>query len=145
MVTLYLFILKIFSFLINIFNLYNVYVLYPGPTHAMALYLEMFHQLPDRFVTGTDFVSSNGSKVDYPGLKRGNGCVKDKKNHARQVTDTSSINMFFNDEAFQKIVLGGNYFRITRLEDTFTPPQVCEEKASERNNTGNRNKSRRKK
>lgn len=96
-----------------------------GPTHAMAIYLEMFHKLADRFVTGTDFVSSFGPAGDYPGLKKGKGCVKDKKNHARQVTDTSSINMFLNDEAFQKIVLGGNYFRITRLQDTFTPPPVC--------------------
>ena len=102
----------------------------PGPTHAMAIYLEMFHDLSDRFVTGTDFVSSYGPAVQYPGLKRGNGCVKDKKNHARQVTDTSSINMFLNDEAFQKIVLGGNYFRITRLQDTFTPPPVCGDSVS---------------
>merc|ERR1719384_2780731 len=96
-----------------------------GPTHAMAIYLEMFHELSDRFVTGTDFVSSFGSGQDYPGINKRKGCVKDKKNHARQVTDTSSINMFLNDEAFQKIVLGGNYFRITRLQDTFTPPPVC--------------------
>ena len=31
-----------------------------------------------------------------------------------QVTDTSAINMFLDDEAFSKIVLGGNYFRINR-------------------------------
>lgn len=96
-----------------------------GPTHAMAIYMEMFHGLADRFVTGTDFVSSFGSGEKYPGINKRKGCVKDKKNHARQVTDTSSINMFFNDEAFQKIVLGGNYFRITRLQNTFTPPPVC--------------------
>ena len=52
-------------------------------------------------------------------------CVKNKKNHARQVTDTGAINMFLNDEAFQKIVLGGNYFKINRLEGTFAPPPVC--------------------
>ena len=96
----------------------------------MAIYLEMFHKLADRFVTGTDFVSSFGPAGEYPGLKKGKGCVKDKKNHARQVTDTSSINMFLNDEAFQKIVLGGNYFRITRLQDTFTPPPVCGDSVS---------------
>merc|ERR1711970_1190903 len=55
----------------------------------------------------------------------GRGCIKDKRNHARQVTDTGSINMFLNDEAFQKVVLGGNYFRITRLNETFGPPPVC--------------------
>jgi len=96
-----------------------------GPTHGMAIYLEMFHTWADRFVTGTDFVSSYGSAEDYPGIDANRGCVKDKKNHARQVTDTSSINMFLNDEAFQKIVLGGNYFRINRLLETFTPPPVC--------------------
>merc|ERR1719288_645771 len=49
----------------------------------------------------------------------------DKKNHTRQVTDTSTFAMFLNDEAFQKIVLGSNYFRINRLQHTFTPPPVC--------------------
>merc|ERR1711970_949814 len=66
-----------------------------------------------------------GPAGDYPGLVSGKGCMKDKRNHARQVTDTGSINMFLNDEAFQNIVLGGNYFRITRLNETFGPPPVC--------------------
>ena len=96
----------------------------------MAIYLEMFHHYADRFVTGTDFVSSFGPKEQYPGTKPGNGCVKDKKNHARQVTDTSSFTMFLNDEAFQKIVLGANYFRINRLQHTFTPPPVCGDSVS---------------
>eukprot|EP00091_Calanus_sinicus_P014764 TRINITY_DN3243_c0_g1_i2.p1 TRINITY_DN3243_c0_g1~~TRINITY_DN3243_c0_g1_i2.p1 ORF type:complete len:260 (-),score=73.41 TRINITY_DN3243_c0_g1_i2:132-911(-) len=96
-----------------------------GPTHAMAIYLELFHAHADRFLTGTDFVSSLGPPDEFPGLVNGKGCMKDKKNHARQVTDTGSINMFLNDEAFQKIVLGGNYFKINRLEDTFAPPPVC--------------------
>jgi len=96
-----------------------------GPTHAMAIYLELFHAHADRFLTGTDFVSSLGSPDKFPGLVNGKGCMKDKKNHARQVTDTGSINMFLNDEAFQKIVLGGNYFKINRLEETFAPPPVC--------------------
>ena len=34
----------------------------------MAIYLEMFHTWADRFVTGTDFVSSYGSAEDYPGI-----------------------------------------------------------------------------
>ena len=97
-----------------------------GPTHAMAIYLELFHTHSTRFVTGTDFVSSLGPADRYPGLlEKGRGCMKDKKNHARQVTDTGAINMFFNDEAFKNIVLGGNYFRITNLTDIFSPPPVC--------------------
>ena len=96
----------------------------------MAIYLEMFHDWDTRFVTGTDFVSSLGPGNEYPGLKLregkvANGCMKDKANHARQVTDTSTPNMFLNDEAFRKIVLGENYFRINRLQDTFKTPPVC--------------------
>jgi len=97
-----------------------------GPTHAMAIYLELFHKHSDRFITGTDFVSSFGAPDKYPGtLEKGRGCVKDKKNHARQVMDTGSINMFLNDESFKQIVLGGNYFKITRLQHKFQPPPVC--------------------
>jgi len=96
-----------------------------GPTHAMAIYLKLFHDHSDRFLTGTDFVSSMGPPNLYPGIKKSKGCMKDKANHARQVTDTGSVNMFLNDEAFQKIVLGANYFKITRLEDKFAPPPVC--------------------
>ena len=51
--------------------------------------------------------------------------MKDKKNHAKQLTDTSAINMFFSDEAFRKIVLGENYFKILGLQDKFQPPPVC--------------------
>ena len=29
----------------------------------MAVYLELFHEFPDRFLTGTDFVASFGKKV----------------------------------------------------------------------------------
>ena len=53
-----------------------------------------------------------------------------KANHARQQTDTSTFNMFLNDEAFQKIVLGGNYFRINRLTNAFNPPPVCGDSVS---------------
>lgn len=97
-----------------------------GPTHAMALYLDILETYSDRFITGTDFVASHGSKEDYPGEKsEGSGCMKDKANHARQVTDTSSINIFLSDQAFRKIVLGENFFKITGLDSTYSPPLVC--------------------
>jgi len=96
-----------------------------GPSHSMAVYLELFHEFPDRFLTGTDFVASYGPKADYPGTLNKNGCVKDVPNHARQLTDTSSINMFFQDEAFRKIVLGENFFRLTGLSDIYAAPPVC--------------------
>lgn len=96
-----------------------------GPTYAMAIYLQLFHEYADRFLTGTDFVASLGPKEQYPGQLGKNGCMKDVANHARQLTDTSSINMFFEDEAFRKIVLGENFFRITGLGDSFAAPPVC--------------------
>jgi hypothetical protein len=96
-----------------------------GPSYSMVLYLELFHEFSDRFVTGTDFVASFGDKDDYPGLKNGNGCIKDIPNHARQLTDTSSLNMFLDDEVFKKIVLGENFFRLIGQTDTFAAPPVC--------------------
>merc|ERR1719244_1562015 len=99
-----------------------------GPTAAMAVYLQLFNDYSERFLTGTDFVSSFGSKEKFPGLEKGNGCVKDQANHARQFTDTSSLNMFLSDKAFRKIVLGGNYFKINDMEETFSPPPLCSKK-----------------
>ena len=100
-----------------------------GPTHAMALYLDILEDFPDRFVTGTDFVASMGPKDEYPGLQQykypPSGCMKDKPNHARQVTDTSSINIFLSDNAFRKIVLGENYFRLAGIDGQFSSPKVC--------------------
>lgn len=89
----------------------------------------MLVMLPFRFVTGTDFVSSMGRPEQFPGLRQfkspPTGCMKDKANHARQLTDTSSINMFLSDEAFKNIVLGNNYFRLTGLDDTYAAPPLC--------------------
>jgi len=96
-----------------------------GPSYSMAIYLELFHEFPDRFLTGTDFVASFGKKSNFPGTKNKNGCVKDVPNHARQLTDTSSINMFLDDESFRKIVLGENFFRLTGLSDIYAAPPVC--------------------
>ena len=97
-----------------------------GPTYAMAIYLELFHEYSDRFLTGTDFVASFGKKENFPGTKVGaKGCVKDIPNHARQLVDTSSINMFLDDEAFSKIVLGENFFRVLGLSDVYEAPPVC--------------------
>ena len=101
-----------------------------GPTHSMAIYLELFHEYPDRFLTGTDFVASLGQKHLYPGTMKKNGCMKDIPNHARQLTDTSSINMFFDDDTFRKIVLGENFFRITQLDDVYAAPPVCGDSVS---------------
>ena len=83
-----------------------------GPTHAMAIYLEMFHDWDTRFVTGTDFVSSMGPGSEYPGLKLrqgkpANGCMKDKANHARQVRNCSDTYITFY---MRRIILGPSLF-----------------------------------
>jgi len=85
----------------------------------LALYLDILETYSDCFITGTDFVASLGTSEKFPGEKTcssgdcPSGCMKDKANHARQVTDTSSINVFLSDQAFWKIVLGENLFKIT--------------------------------
>ena len=48
-----------------------------------------------------------------------------QSSHARQLSDTSSINMFLDDEAFRNIVLGDNYFRLIGEDDKFRAPHVC--------------------
>ena len=100
-----------------------------GPTYAFTVYLDLFQKFPDRFLTGTDFVSSMGEPEDYPGMKQfkevPTGCMKDEANHRRQVTDTSAVNIFFDDDTFKKIVLGENFFKLTGLDKQFKAPDVC--------------------
>ena len=108
-----------------------------GPTYAFVIYLELFEKFPERFLTGTDFVSSMGTPDEYPGLKEfkfpPSGCMKDEANHKRQVTDNSALNIFLNDNAFRKIVLGENYFKLTGLDSEFAAPQVCNHDGSDSN------------
>jgi hypothetical protein len=100
-----------------------------GPTVDFAIYHGLIQNYSTRFLTGTDFVASYGSKETHPGLKAfkpvPTGCMKDPNNHARQLADTSSINLFLDEEAFRRIVLGGNFFRLTGLDSKYTPPPVC--------------------
>ena len=100
-----------------------------GPTHSLVIYLRLIEDYPERWLTGTDFVASMSPPEEYPGLQRfkekPTGCMKDEANHARQVTDTSAINIFFNDEVFKKVVLGENYFKLTGLSQQFVAPEVC--------------------
>ena len=102
-----------------------------GPTYAFVVYLELIKKFPDRFLTGTDFVSSMGDPKEYPGLKQfkypPSGCMKDEENHRRQVTDTSAVNIFFDNTVFRKVVLGENYFKLTGLDKDFKAPQVCDD------------------
>jgi len=53
------------------------------------------------------------------------GCHKTEMTHSEQITDTSSLNMFYNDELFTSMVLGTNFFRVAGLESTFAAPPLC--------------------
>ena len=78
-----------------------------GPSYKMAVLLSLLHRFPERAITGTDYVASYGMHSAFPGytpltgapLSPLTGCHKDEPSHSQQVTDTSSINMFFDDEA----------------------------------------------
>ena len=53
------------------------------------------------------------------------GCHKTEMTHSEQITDTSSLNMFYNDELFSSMVLGTNFFRVAGLESKFAAPPLC--------------------
>ena len=104
-----------------------------GPSYNMAVLLDLLHKYPERPITGTDYVASFGTHAEYPGftprtgapLSPMTGCHKTEQSHAEQLTDTSSLNMFFDDELFAAAVLGGNFFRIAHLSTKFAPPPLC--------------------
>ena len=52
-------------------------------------------------------------------------CRKTEQSHSEQLTDTSSLNMFFDDELFAAAVLGGNFFRVSGMSTTYAPPPLC--------------------
>lgn len=104
-----------------------------GPSYKMAVLLNLIHKYPERFLTGTDFVASFGMHSDFPGytplsgapLSPLTGCHKEDHMHSEQVADTSSLNMFFDDEAFSAIVLGANFFRVAGISTKFAAPPIC--------------------
>jgi len=104
-----------------------------GPSYKMAVLLTLLHAYPERAITGTDYVASFGTHEEYPGftpltgapLSPAAGCKKTEQSHAEQLTDTSSLNMFFDDETFAAVVLGGNFFRVAGISTTFAPPPLC--------------------
>ena len=131
-----------------------------GPSHKMAVLLDLMERYPDKFLPGTDYVASFGTHDDFPGYTpltgtpnnpthkredaltdrvtgdgsaapdlgldhdRG-GCHKTEMTHSEQITDTSSLNMFFNDELFSAMVLGTNFFRVAGLATQFAAPPLC--------------------
>ena len=83
-------------------------VLYENYREFGPMFVEFFNQYPDRILPGTDFVAAG---------------TKDYAKYAHELDVTSRVNRALSDEAFRKIALGENYFRLLGLP--YEAPQVC--------------------
>ncbi len=83
-------------------------VLYESYREFGPIFIEFFNQYPDRILPGTDFVAAGS---------------KDYSKYAHELDVTSRVNKFLSDEAFRRIALGENYFRLLGLP--YEAPQVC--------------------
>lgn len=72
-------------------------------------YVDFLDRHPTRVIPGTDFVASGD---------------KDFAVYEEELEVTSRINRDLSDEAFRGIALGGNYFRLTGLDEK--APPICE-------------------
>ena len=96
-----------------------------GPTYAFVVFLELIEKYPDRFITGTNFVSSVERCLTKADHQKNYQNTAEETDYKRQVTDTSALNVFFKDDLFKKIVLGENYFKLTGLKEKFSAPRLC--------------------
>jgi hypothetical protein len=83
-------------------------VLYQSYHQFGPIYVEFFNRYPDRILPGTDFVAAG---------------TKDYAKYANELDVTSRVNKFLSDEAFRKIALGENYFRLMGVD--YVAPQIC--------------------
>jgi len=83
-------------------------VLYESYREFGPLFVEFFNQYPDRILPGTDFVAAG---------------TKDFAKYEHELDVTSRVNKALSDEAFRRIALGENYFRLLGLP--YEAPQVC--------------------
>ena len=83
-------------------------VLYNAYHEYGAQFLAFFNEYPDRILPGTDFVAAANKSPDQ---------------YAKELEVTSRVGRVLNDEAFRKIMLGENYFRLLGLD--YAAPPVC--------------------
>jgi len=82
--------------------LYNSY-------HQYGLdFIEFFNAYPDRILNGSDFVAAGN---------------KTPEQYWKELEITSRVNRRLDDNAFRKIALGENYFRLLKLE--YQAPEIC--------------------
>ena len=82
--------------------IYNVYHEHGAP------FVAFFNEYPDRILPGTDFVAASNKSPDQ---------------YAKELEVTSRVGRVLSDDAFRKIMLGENYFRLLGLD--YRAPPVC--------------------
>jgi len=83
-------------------------VIYNAYHEYGALFVKFFNEYPDRILPGSDFVAARNKKPDQ---------------YAKELEITSRVDKFLSDDAFRKIALGENYFRLLNLD--YEAPQIC--------------------
>ena len=83
-------------------------VIYNAYHEYGAQFLAFFNEYPDRILPGTDFVAAANKSPDQ---------------YAKELEVTSRVGRVLSDEAFRKIMLGENYFRLLGLD--YRAPPVC--------------------
>jgi len=71
-------------------------------------FVKFFNEYPDRILPGSDFVAAANKKPDQ---------------YAKELEITSRVNRFLSDDAFRKIALGENYFKLMNLD--YRAPEIC--------------------
>ena len=71
-------------------------------------FVRFFNEYPDRILPGSDYVAASNKKPDQ---------------YAKELEITSRVNRFLSDDAFRKIALGENYFKLMNLD--YTAPPIC--------------------
>jgi hypothetical protein len=82
--------------------LYNAYHEF-GP-----IFIAFFDEYPDRILPGSDFVAARNKSFDQ---------------YAKEFEITSRVLKSVSDEAFRRIALGENYFRLMNLD--YRAPEIC--------------------
>ena len=83
-------------------------VIYNAYHEYGADFVKFFNAYPDRILPGSDFVAAANKRPDQ---------------YARELEITSRVNKFLSDDAFRKIALGENYFRLMNLD--YRAPEIC--------------------
>ena len=83
-------------------------VIYNAYHEYGAAFVKFFNEYPDRILPGTDFVAARNKKPDQ---------------YAKELEITSRVNRFLSDDAFRKVALGENYFRLMNLD--YRAPEIC--------------------